>query len=194
MTWWQVLILSAVSLSSLTLILNKKLVNLSLIKDQLNIYYKYSNEKNKKKVYWFDILCFLVLPLAISAGIVWGFDYKLNIESTNTILTVTSILFSVLFTVLSIITSKSKINDSIERKVVQETFCTITTVTIWFIASIVISIVYSLLLSKIDNHIVFKILTNIIFAILIHSLALLLVTIKRFYLVFTSSNNDKEGN
>lgn len=188
MTWWQAIILCVVLISTLILVFNKKLINLPLIKDQLNIYYDYHN---KKKIYWFDIICFLILPVIISSGIVWGFDYKLDSESTNIILTVTSILFSVLFTVLSIITSKSKSKDSIERKVIQETFCTITTVTIWLIVSIIISIVYSSLLNKIDNFVILKILTNINFAILVHSLALLLMTIKRFYLVFTSSNNEK---
>lgn len=190
MNWWQILILVIVLFSIIILLCNRKLVNVSLIKDQLHIYYKYSNTRSENNIYWFDILCFFIIPLIISSGIVWGFDYKLDNESTNIILTVTSILFSVLFTVLSTITSKSKSNDSTERKVVQETFSTITAITIWLIVSIMISIVYSLLLSKIDNNAVFKALTNLNFAILIHSLALMLMTIKRFYLVFTNSNNE----
>lgn len=190
MIWWQWIIFVIVIVSIICLLSNKKIVNSDLLKNQLNVYCKYSQDGICGKVSWFDIFCFLVLPLVISCCIVWGFDYQLNKESTNTLLTVTSILFSVLFTVLSIITAKTKSNDEIERKVVKESFSTITTITLWLIICILISIVYLLLLSKLDNKILFKILTNCLFAVLIHSLALLLMTVKRFYLIF-SNNSEK---
>lgn len=190
MTWWQWIVLGIIVFSSIALLCNQKAMNPSLIKDQLKIYYIFSEDEKPSKINWFDIFSFLLLPLAISSCIVWGFDYQLGSESANTILTVTSILFSVLFTVLSIITSKAKSSDVIEKKVVKETFITITTITLWLILSILITIVYLLLLSRWDCKILFKVLTNCIFAILIHSLALLLMTIKRFYLVYSKEENE----
>ena len=178
MIWWQWIILIIITISTFLILFNRKLINSSLIKDQLGVYYKYTGIDECKKISWFDIFCFLVLPAVIGCCIVWGFGYQLDKDSTNVILTVTSILFSVLFTVLSIITSKIKSADKIEREVVRETFATITTITWCLIISILISIVYSLLLAKL--------LTNVIFAILVHSFALLLLVIKRFYLVFTN--------
>lgn len=194
MIWWQWIILIIITISTFFILFNRKLINSSLIKDQLGVYCKYTGIYGCKKISWFDIFCFLVLPIVISCSVVWGFDYQLDRDSTNVILTVTSILFSVLFTVLSIITSKIKSADKIEREVVRETFVTITTITWCLIISILISIVYSLLLAKLDNVILFKILTNVLFAILVHSFALLLMVIKRFYLVFSNSRNDSDNN
>lgn len=192
MIWWQWIILGIVIISAFCLLLNKKIVNADLFKDQLNVYYKCRQDGTRGKICLFDIFCFLALPLIISCCIVWGFDYQLDIESTNALLTVTSILFSVLFTVLSIVTAKTKSTDDIERKVVKEAFTTITATTMWLVFCILVSIVYLLLLSKSDNRILFKILTNCLFAILIHSFALLLMTIKRFYMVF-STTDEKQG-
>ncbi|MDD6801293.1 MAG: hypothetical protein PUE65_01825 [Mollicutes bacterium] len=192
MTWWQWIVLGVIVFSSIVLLCNRKIMNPSLIKDQLKIYYKFSENEKQNKINWFDIFSFLCLPLAISCCIVWGFGYQLGIESANTILTVTSILFSVLFTVLSIVTSKTKSTDAIEKKVIKETFSTITAVTVWLIISILITIVYVLLLPMLECEILFKVLTNFVFAILVHSLALLLMTIKRFYLVY-SKEEDENG-
>ena len=187
MIWWQWIILAIIIISIICFISNKKIVNSDLLKNQLKVYRKYASDDTCGKVCCFDVFCFLISPLVISCCIVWGFDYQLNSESTNTLLTVTSILFSVLFTVLSIITAKTKSNDEIEKEVVKETFSTITTITLWLIIYILISIAYLLLLSKLSSEILFKILTNCLLAILIHSLALLLMTVKRFYLVFSNT-------
>ena len=192
MTWWQWIVLGVIVFSSIVLLCNRKIMNPSLIKDQLKIYYKFSENEKQNKINLFDIFSFLCLPLVISCCIVWGFGYQLGIESANTILTVTSILFSVLFTVLSIVTSKTKSTDAIEKKVIKETFSTITAVTVWLIISILITIVYVLLLPMLECEILFKVLTNFVFAILVHSLALLLITIKRFYLVY-SKEEDENG-
>lgn len=186
MTWWKWIVLFIIIVSIILLLSNRKLINLSIFKDHLRIYCNYSGNVRKGKISWFDIFSFLILPLVISCSLVWGFDYWLNDESANVILTVTSILFSVLFTVLSIITSKTKSNDYIEKKVIQETFCSITMITLWLIILIILSIVYLLIIHKVESIISFKILTTFIFAILIHSFALLLMTIKRFYLVFSN--------
>lgn len=187
MSWWQILLICFIVIALLIACFNRKVRLTRLLRDQFHIYYVKRNGKQFLSV--FDIFCFLVIPLFISSSIVWGFGFWFDSSIANIVLTIASILFSVLFTILSIITSKIGTKDIIERTVIKETFTTISCSTTNLLIGIALLIIYTILLPYYENQLVYKILTNIILFILMHSFLLLLMTIKRFYMVF---NKDSE--
>lgn len=182
MKWWQILLVCIIAIALLITFFNQKIRLTRLFRDQLHIYYEERN--GKQTLSYFDIICFLVIPVLVSCSIVWGFNFQFDASVANIILTITSILFSVLFTILSIITSKIGTKDNVERTVVKETFTTISCSTTNLLIGIVLLIIYTILLPNCEFPIVYKAMTNIILFILIHSFLLLLMTIKRFYMVF----------
>ena len=182
MKWWQILLVCVIFIALLVVFFNRKIRLARLFRDQLHIYYEDRN--GKQTLSYFDIICFLVIPLFIACSIVWGFGFWFDALVANIVLTITSILFSVLFTILSIITSKIGTKDDVEKIVIKETFTTISCSTTNLLIGIVLLIIYTILLPNYECPIVYKIITNIIVFILIHSFLLLLMTIKRFYMVF----------
>ena len=186
MSWWQILLICFIAISLLIACFNRKVRLTRLLRDQFHIYYVKQNGKQVLSV--FDIFCFLLIPLFISSSIVWGFGFWFDSSIANIVLTIASILFSVLFTILSIITSKIGAKDNIESTVIKETFTTISCSTTNLLIGIVLLIIYAILLPHYENQTLYKIVTNIIIFILIHSFMLLLMTIKRFYMVFNKDD------
>ena len=112
MSWWKILLLCIIVISLLIACFNQKVRLTRLLRDQFHIYYVTRN--GKQALSFFDIVCFLAIPLFISSSIVWGFDFWFDSSIASIVLTITSILFSVLFTILSIITSKRGTKDIID--------------------------------------------------------------------------------
>lgn len=119
----------------------------------------------------------------------WGFSYYFSIEVANILLTVASILFSVVFSILSIVTAKSKSNDEIEKKVIHETFISICTTTFFLLLSIILLIIYVIALGSDEQVILYKIMSNFILFILIHTIMLITMIIKRFVLIFLNDSS-----
>ena len=93
-----------VSLLTLSIILmfsNKKIRCLKLLEDLIKIFY--NNKTNKISI--FDLICFFVCPAVIATSMVVGFDYYFSVEVSNALLTIFSILFTLLFGVMSLLTT-----------------------------------------------------------------------------------------
>lgn len=160
---------------------NKKIRCLKLIEDLIRIFY--DNRTNKISI--FDIICFFICPTVIGATIVVGFDYYFSIEVSNALLTVFSILFTLLFGVMSLLTSSLNSIDSKKKKISNEAFTAVSFSMFSSLISLVIMIVYIVLLEKIGSTICFQIISAIIIAIASNMLMLFLMIIKRSYVTST---------
>ena len=127
---------------------------------------------------------FLICPFIISSALVWGFGFYFSENVSNIILTILSVIFSVLLTVLSVITAKLKNSDDVETKVSHEVFTTLSSSCAWLFLAIAVLLAHVILLGQVEVAPLFQSLTNVVLFILIHVGLLILMVLKRFYLVF----------
>lgn len=193
MEWWQWLIVAlSVAIALFILLINPKTRLTKLLSEQAKVFYKYEGaEEKQRKLSVLDLISFFVVHLMLSCGLVWGFSYCFTKESANVLLTVVSILFSVLFSILSIIAAKSKTTDEIEKSVVKETFVSICTSSVLLLASMIMLIIYVLIFGDGENTLWPMILCNLILLTLFHVLMLILMIIKRFVLIYIKSNKNE---
>ena len=104
--WWKWLLMAIILLLLVIVLFNSKINVSKIIK---NHYGSYRNDKNDK-VSKFDYFVFEIIPIVISAMLVWGIDYR--VEDESVFLTVFSIFTALLFTFLAMLVPlKSKKRD-----------------------------------------------------------------------------------
>lgn len=160
---------------------NKKIRCLKLFEDLFHIFY--DNRTNKISI--FDIICFFICPAIIGATIVVGFDYYFSIEVSNALLTIFSILFTLLFGVMTLLTSSLNSIDSTKKKISNEAFTAVAFSMFSSLISLVIIIIYIVLLEKAVSNICFQIISGIIIAMASNMLMLFFMIIKRSYVTST---------
>lgn len=174
-----------VSLLTLSIILmfsNKKIRCLKLLEDLIKIFY--NNKTNKISI--FDLTCFFACPAVIGTSIVFGFDYYFSVEVSNALLTVFSILFTLLFGVMSLLTSTLDSPDSIKKKISNQAFTAVAFSMFSSLVSLILMIIYIVLLEKISSVICFQILSGVIIMLASNMIMLFFMIIKRSYVTSIS--------
>ena len=189
MTAIQIFLLIVVLLSIIIGLFNSKIRIVTVFAQQFKIY----RNNRTNKLSFFDLFCFLGIPLIVSCSIVWGFGFYFSEAVTNILLTVFSIVFSVAFSILSIIASKSNSKDEVEQRVASETFTSITSLTLQLFLSLLLLIWHSFVLQKQPQFLTLLYLfTNFVLFLGIHSSLLFLMVIKRFYLICKHNDGGNE--
>jgi len=171
-----VLIVMAAVIVCAMLFGNKKVRVLPLLTNQLKVF---KNAKTNKISPW-DIICFIVLPIALAILIVLGFDCVVDNNLAGVLTTVFAFVFTVLFGFAAILVGKLDSNNEIEQQVVGETFVSIMTSNILSLNSAVLSIAII-----ITNHEI----TSLIISVFIYSFSfmiimLLLMISKRTFIIY----------
>ena len=169
------------------MLLNKKIRCFVLPKALISIFY----DNRTKKISIFDLLCFFVFPIVISILIVVGYDFYFSKDISNTLLTIFSILFTLLFGIMSLLTATLNSKDDLKKKISTEAFTAVSYAMFTSLLSLIIMILYLIFFERIsvENHIpLYQILTAIIIFLTINMIMLFMLVIKRSYI--TSKNDN----
>ena len=154
---------------------NRKVRLFALVKEQLLVL---KNDKKKKISFW-DILCFFVFPMVVAIILVCKLNFIIDDNLANLLTTVFSVVFTVLFGFAAIMISKIDSQNNIEKQVAEETFVSIVSSTILALVSAILSIV----LTQVDSDVCLKIISaSILFLSLIIIMFTLMITKRTFFL------------
>ncbi len=162
----------------LCMILTKKIRCFQLIKDTLCVL----RNNITNKIYSHDIVAFFVCPIVISLSIIIGFDFYFSKKISEVLLTVFSILFTLLFGIMSLITTTVDTDNVIKKQISRETFTIISFCMLSSFVSLILLIVYIVLLEKISSIICFQILSGVIIFLGANMIMMFLMIIKRSYI------------
>ena len=173
----QMIVLIAIGILIILMLFFNKKVNLSrLLFRQIQVF---KNDHTNKYSFW-DIMCFLVFPIGISALIVFGLSYQVDVKLAEVLTTVFSLVFTILFGFAAVIVEKSEDGNSKKKRVVGETFISIVTSTALSLFAAIISI----LLIKIKNDLAISILSMALLSKSISIIMLLLMITKRTFVIY----------
>lgn len=175
--------LSILCLALLLMFCNKKIRCSQLIKDAFSVF----KDNRNGKVYWYDLLTFFGCPVIISVSVIFGFNYWFNKEMASTLLNVFSIMFTLLFGVISILTSTIESNDEIRKKITKEAFATASFSMLISFLNLVILIVYIALQQFEMPTIIFMFLSGIVIVLSLIMMMLFFMIIKRSYITSISN-------
>lgn len=194
MTWQVILSLVVIAACVLLLLINPKAHAKGLFKKQFSIFYDV--RKDKKKIYWFDLVSFVLCPLALSLAIVIGLKTILTTDSIGVLLTVFSLFFSIIFSSFSFLSSIG-INKKPETMLVRETTIALFTESELSMFEIIILLINYFLTNAASNEVlrekwilIFASFLSIFIAFL--NLSLLLIVIKRVFLIKLSIQPSSE--
>lgn len=165
------------------MLLNKKIRCSKLVKDLFKIFY----DNRRQKISIIDLISFFACPIIIGVAIAIGFDYCFSIDVSNALLTIFSILFTLLFGVMSLLTATLNSDNITKKKVSNEAFTAVAFAMFISLIVLILMIVYIALLEKISAIIYFKIFTAIIISLAINMIMLFFMIIKRSYITSTSN-------
>lgn len=171
---WVVILIAL--LVTLMLFSNKKVNLFRLFVKQLEVF---KNAHTGKRSIW-DLICFFVFPIAISGLIVFGLSFRVTTRLAETLTTVFSLVFTILFGFAAVIVEKRESDTEKKKQVISETFVSIITSTSLSLFAAFISIL--LTVTKKDLYVL--ILSIIIFTVSLHIIMLLLMIIKRTFVIY----------
>lgn len=177
----QCFVLLLIGILILVIMLFNKKVNLTRL--FIKQFHVFKNDKIGKYSIW-DILCFFAIPVIVSALIVFGIPYQISTELAEVLTTVFSLVFSILFGFAAVIMERSTNDNSKKKQVVNETFVSIVTTTIFSLTATIISI----FLSQIENNIIISILSMILFTLSLMIILLLLMITKRTFVIYCDND------
>lgn len=172
----KIILLIIIVLFLIMMFFNKKVCLARLFKKQIEVL---KNDKKKKFSKW-DLMCFIVFPIVISALIVFGLSYQINVSLAETLTTVFSLVFTILFGFAAVIVEKSTSYDSKKGRVIGETFVSIVTSTVLSLFATVVSI----LLTTIKTLPIISILSFILLGLSFTIMMLLLMITKRTFVIY----------
>lgn len=161
---------------------NKKVRIFPVIIEQLQVF---KNAKTGKLSLW-DFMCFIFIPIALAAVITLGFNTVIDDKLAGTLTTVFSLVFTILFGFATILIGKMDSKNPIEKQVVGETFVSIVSATLLSLIAAVLSII----IITISHVKVLQILSIVVFSVSFMIVMLLLLIIKRTYIVYSNSKKD----
>lgn len=161
---------------------NKKVRIFSVFIEQLQVF---RNAKTNKFSPW-DFICFILMPVGLSMVITFGFQAVVDIELAGILTTVFSLIFTILFGFAAILVGKIDSKNRIEKQVVGETFVSIVSATLLSLVSVVLSIV----IIKVENATILSIMSVFVFAISFIIVMLLLLIIKRTFIVYSNAKDN----
>ncbi len=139
----------------------------------------FKNARTNKFSLW-DLVCFIFLPIIISVLVVFGLPYQVDVELAETLTTVFSLVFTILFGFAAVIVEKSESENSKKKRIAGETFVSIVSSTVLSLLATIISI----LLTKIEITLVISILSTILLSISFFIVMLLLMITKRTFVIY----------
>ena len=160
---------------------NKKVRIYSVFIKQLQVF---KDARTNRLSPW-DFVCFLLMPIGLSAVITFGFKAIIDDELAVVLTTVFSLVFTVLFGFAAILIGKIDSNNAIEKQVVGETFISIVSATLLSLLSAVLSII----ITKIECAVALSILSLIVYAVSFMTIMLLLLITKRTFIVYCNSTD-----
>ncbi|MGX8711407.1 MAG: hypothetical protein ACQGTM_14320 [bacterium] len=160
---------------------NKKVRIFSVFIEQLQVF---KNAKTNKLSPW-DFVCFIFMPIGLATVITFGFQVIIDDELAGILTTVFSLVFTILFGFAAILIGKIDSKNCVEKQVVGETFISIVSATLLSLISAVLSII----IIKINNALILSILSLIVFAVSFMTVMLLLLIIKRTFIVYSNSRD-----
>ena len=160
---------------------NKKVRVFSVFIEQLQVF---KNARTKRFSPW-DFICFVFLPIGLASVIVFGFQEMVDIELAGILTTVFSLVFTILFGFAAILVGKIDSKNSIEKQIVEETFISIVSATLLSLISVVLSIA----IIKVKDTIILSMLSTVVFAISFMTVMLLLMIIKRTFIVYSDAKD-----
>lgn len=173
----QIIVISIiVFLTVIMLFLNKKVNLFRLFVRQIQVF---KNDRTNKFSIW-DLICFIIIPIAISALIVFGLPYQVDVKLAEILTTVFSLVFTILFGFAAVIVEKSEDTNTKRKRVVGETFVSIVSST----ALSLLAAVNSLVLIKIRSGLAASILSFILLSVSFIVVMLLLMITKRTFVIY----------
>lgn len=176
----KIIILIIAVLFILMIFFNKKVCLTQLFIKQIQVL---KNDRTKKFSIW-DLMCFIVFPIIISALITFGLSYQISVELAETLTTVFSLVFTILFGFATVIVEKSVNDNPKKERVVSETFVSIVTSTVLSLFAAVISI----LLTTIKTILIISILSFALLDLSFTIMMLLLMITKRTFVIYCESD------
>lgn len=158
------------------LFFNKKVNLIRLFISQFQVF---KNDKTGKYSIW-DIVSFLVIPIAVSVLFVFGMPYRVSSELAEVLTTVFSLVFSILFGFAAVIMERNASDNSKKRQVVNETFVSIVTATVLSLVATIVSI----FITQIEDQGMISILSVVIFALSLMIIMLILMITKRTFVIY----------
>jgi hypothetical protein len=160
---------------------NKKVRIFSVLVEQLQVF---KNAKTDKFSFW-DFMCFIIMPVGLAVVIVYGVEVVVDDELAGILTTVFSLVFTVLFGFAAILVGKIDSKNPIEKQVVEETFVSIISATLLSLISVILSII----VITINSTTTLPIFSLFIFSISFITVMLLLLIIKRTFIVYSNGKN-----
>lgn len=165
---------------------NPKIQVFKIFHEQLRIY---KNDRTQK-ISLYDIVTFLLCPIILSILISLSLAYDSVLNSSDTIITVFSIVATLLLSFLALLVDKSTNNDK-EKMLVKQTFVTIT-----------IDIMYSIFVVGIFaiphflelNEILQKIFVGLVAFLIIKIILNVFMILKRVFVVLNINSDDGNAN
>ena len=181
----QIWIVILIALLAVTMLFFNKKVNLIwLFIKQLEVF---KNARTGKRSIW-DIICFFVFPIAISGLIVFGLSFRITTQLADTLTTVFSLVFTILFGFAAVIVERRESDTLKKKRVISETFVSIITSTSLSLFAAFISI----LLTVLTKDLYVSILSLILLAVSLHIIMLLLLITKRTFVIYCESERDSK--
>ena len=161
---------------TIIMLFNKKVSLIRLALRQLQVY---KNAKTEKYSVW-DFVSFILCPIIIAILIVCGLQYRIDKQLAEILTTVFSLVFTILFGFAAVIVERDEKSDSKKARVITETFVSIITSTVLSLIAAVLSMV----ILVIEKEIIVIILSIILFTLSFHIIMLLLMIMKRAFVIY----------
>lgn len=176
-TIWSII---AVGIVIVMLFCNKKVRLNKLLKEQMAVF---KNDKNKKISVW-DIFCFVIFPIVLAMILVYALDKPIYKQLANTLTTIFSLVFTILFGFIAILIGKidDPNNNGRVRQVVIETFTSIISSTLLALFGTVAAIVITA--ANEGNKILISVLSCGVYSAAFMIVMLILMTTKRIFLIY----------
>ena len=171
-----IIILSIIALATIMIFFNKKVNLVRLFVRQIQVF---KNAHTNKLSLW-DLICFIISPIIISVLIVFGLQYQIDASLAETLTTVFSLVFTILFGFAAVIVERSESDNSKKTKVIGETFVSIVSSTALSLFAAIISI----LLTKIKTELAISMLSTILLSLSFIIVMLLLMITKRTFVIY----------
>ena len=165
--------------------LNPKVQLTKIFVEQFKVY---KNDKTKK-ISPYDILSFLIVPIAFAVLVAFSLPYDKIISASDTIITVFSIVATLLLSFLALLVDKSTTNKT-EKELVKQTFVTIT---IDIIYSIFVVVLFAIPYFVDLNCVVKKIFVGLVAFLIIKILLNVFMILKRVFAVLSNGNGSDKG-
>lgn len=182
MEWYKILVIVLCGLFVIFVFFNDKIKIGLFASGYSDLLAKYKNGK-KIGTSLINTFTFILFPLSIPCGIVYGFQYSFNIDVANALLTVFSIIFTILFGTIAIVSYKNKDDSKIRQEVASQTFSFTIMILILSIFVVLLLIIYIPII-KYESFVALSIFTCAIMALAIHIFLILLVIIKRIFRLY----------